>query len=217
MAGSGAYTSFMGEITRILERSTSGDASAASELLPLVYEELRKLAAARMSAERSDHTLQSTALVHEAYLRLVQPAMGHDLNGQEWDGRAHFFAAAAEAMRRILIESARAGKCLKRGGDLQRSQLTEHISLPEDSLDDLIDIDAGLEHLREVDEVAAELVKLRLFAGMSVSEAGKTLRLSRTAAYENWKFAKAWIQANMLSATSDGRTSIMSELSTNSE
>lgn len=184
----------MGEISKILERSAKGDRSAASELLPHVYEELRVLAKARMSHERSDHTLQSTALVHEAYLRIVQPAAQ-----KHWEGRSHFFAAAAEAMRRILIESARAKKCLKRGGELNQLELCEHIPLPEESLDDLLDIDAGLERLQAVDAVAAELVKLRLFAGMSVTEAGAALGLSRTAAYDNWKFAKAWIQVNWLS------------------
>lgn len=181
----------MCEISRILERSKNGDASAAEDLLPLVYEELRSLAKARMSHEREDHTLQSTALVHEAYLRIAQPA-----SGKHWEGRSHFFAAAAEAMRRILIESARARKSLKRGGGAKQVQLCEHIPLPEESLDDLLDIDAGLERLQRVDTLAAEIVKLRLFAGMSVTEAGEALGMSRSAAYDNWKFARAWIQAN---------------------
>lgn len=201
----------MGEITRVLERAADGDSAVAEELLPLVYEELRVLARARMSNERSDHTLQSTALVHEAYLRIVQPSTV----GQHWQNRAHFFAAAAEAMRRILIESARAKKCLKRGGEMYQLELCEHIPLPEESLDDLLDIDAGLERLQAVDAVAAKLVKLRLFAGMSVTEAGAALGLSRTAAYDNWKFAKAWIQVNWLSPPSPGIQAMLSNSAPN--
>ena len=183
----------MPQLTYLLTRSGNGDSAAAADLLPLVYEELRKLAAARMARERDDHTLQSTALVHEAYLRLVCSG-----DCACWESRGHFFAAAAEAMRRILIESARARKCLKRGGDLQKSESLEHIQLPDDSIDDLLDINTGLDQLSSVDCVAAELVKLRLFAGMSVTEAGQTLGLSRSAAYANWGFARSWLAANLI-------------------
>lgn len=185
----------MPQLTNLQSRNANGDSAAAAELLPLVYEELRKLAAARMALERDDHTLQSTALVHEAYLRLV-----HSGDSACWEGKGHFFAAAAEAMRRILIESARAKKCLKRGGDLQKSELLEPIQLPDESIEDLLDIDAGLDQLANVDSVAAELVKLRLFAGMSVTEAGQTLGLSRSSAYANWEFARSWLTANLVSA-----------------
>ena len=187
----------MPQLTNLLSRSAKGDLAAAAELLPLVYEELRKLAAVRMAHERDDHTLQSTALVHEAYLRLV-----HSGDRACWESRGHFFAAAAEAMRRILIESARARKCLKRGGDLQKSELLEHIQLPDDSIDDLLDIDTGLDQLANVDNEAAELVKLRLFAGMTVTEAGQTLGLSRSSAYANWEFARSWLTANLAAAPS---------------
>lgn len=182
----------MPELTEVLNRTANGDCAAAAELLPLVYEELRKLAAARMTSERDDHTLQSTALVHEAYLRLVRTD-----DDAAWESRGHFFAAAAEAMRRILIESARARQRIKRGGDLQQSELHEHIQLPEESIDDLLDINSGLDQLAAVDAVAAELVKLRLFAGMSVTEAGKMLGLPRSTAYANWEFARSWLAANM--------------------
>lgn len=185
----------MAQLTNLQSRNSNGDSAAGAELLPLVYEELRQLAAARMAHERDDHTLQSTALVHEAYLRLV-----HAGDPACWESRGHFFAAAAEAMRRILIESARAKKCLKRGGDLQKSELLEHIPLPDDSVDDLLDINDGLDQLTDVDSVAAELVKLRLFAGMSVTEAGQTLGLSRSAAYANWEFARSWLAANLMAA-----------------
>ena len=201
----------MGDITTILDRASDGDPSIAEELLPLVYEQLRVLARARMSQERADHTLQSTALVHEAYLRIVHSSAA----GQHWHSRAHFFAAAAEAMRRILIESARAKKCLKRGGEMNQLELCEHIPLPEESLDDLLDIDAGLKRLQAVDSVAAELVKLRLFAGMSVTEAGAALGLARTAAYDNWKFAKAWIQVNWISPPSSSFQSILTDSAPN--
>lgn len=179
----------MSDVTLILSKIEAGDAKASDELLPLVYDELRKLAAARMASERPDHTLQATALVHEAYVRLVDAEQA-----QHWDSRGHFFSAAAEAMRRILIESARRKQSLKRGGDCQRLDM-EHLDVAATSASDpnlLLDIDAGLSQLAEEEPDAAELLKLRLFAGLSVTEAGEMLGMSRTIAYENWRFVRSW-------------------------
>lgn len=183
----------MSDVTRILERIDDGDERASHELLPLVYDELRKLAEARMTAERPDHTLQPTALVHEAYMRLVDGNVS-----PQWDGRGHFFAAAAEAMRRILIESARRKKTAKRGGDRQHVEANEDLMAGFDgNLDQIIDFNDALEDLAKVDTEAAELVKLRLFAGLSVTEAGDNLHMSRTSAYECWQFARAWFASRM--------------------
>ena len=179
----------MKDVTRILTDIKTGQTRASEELLPLVYEELRKLAKARMATERADHTLQSTALVHEAYIRLV---------GDEaqcgWESRGHFFAAAAEAMRRILIESARCKTAQKRDGGRQRITLAESdfVSLGSCDPDLLIDIDDCLTRLAESDAEAAELVKLRLFSGLSVTEAGEVMGMSRTNAYRTWDFVRAW-------------------------
>lgn len=178
----------MSDVTRILSRIESGDQQASEELLPLVYEELRKLAAARMANERADHTLQATALVHEAYVRLVETE-----ETQHWNSRGHFFGAAAEAMRRILVDSARSKQALKRGGHLERIELEESLDATQ-SLEaiELLEINDCLDRLAEDDNEAAELVKLRLFAGLSVAESGQMLGMSRTRAYENWDFARAW-------------------------
>lgn len=178
----------MHDLTHILSDIESGNPSAAEKLLPLVYDELRKLAAARMASERPDHTLQATALVHEAYLRLVD----HD-QAQHWDSRGHFFSAAAEAMRRILVEYARRKHSEKRGGDLKRIELMEDLAQsPAKSTDDLLDFNTALEQLADEDLQAAEFVKLRLFAGLSITEAGQILGMARSTAYENWEFARAW-------------------------
>ncbi len=178
----------MHDLTHILSEIESGDPSAAEKLLPLVYDELRKLAAARMASERPDHTLQATALVHEAYLRLVD----HD-QAQHWDSRGHFFSAAAEAMRRILVESARRKQSGKRGGDHNRIELMEDLAQTiGNSTDDLLDFNTALEQLAEEDPQAAEFIKLRLFAGLSIADAGQILGMARTTAYENWEFARAW-------------------------
>jgi RNA polymerase sigma factor (TIGR02999 family) len=184
------------EVTRILEAIDQGDSQAAEELLPLIYDELRKLAEVRMASERSDHTLQATALVHEVYVRLVDVQQA-----QHWDNRGHFFGAAAEAMRRILVESARAKQSLKRGGDRQRILLQEFIDSDSDLLDIVLDLDEGLDRLAEEDAESAELVKLRLFAGFSVTEAGRALGMSRTIAYDNWEYARSWF-ATYLSTSS---------------
>lgn len=177
----------MSDVTKILSRIEAGDTAAAEKLLPLVYDQLRQLAAARMVGERPDHTLQGTALVHEAYLRLVGSP-----GERSWESRGHFFAAAAEAMRRILIESARTKKSLKRGGNRQQVELQDFVDDRVDSSDLLLDLDEGISRLAQEDPESAELVKLRLFAGLSVTEAGRALGMSRSTAYENWKFARSW-------------------------
>jgi RNA polymerase sigma factor (TIGR02999 family) len=178
----------MSDVTRILQAIEHGDAKAAHELLPLVYQELRRLAAHKMANEASGHTLQPTALVHEAYLRLVGSNQS-----QEWDGRTHFFAAAAEAMRRILVESARRKKRLKHGGELQRVDV-EAIELPLPMPDDeLLAVDEALNRLATVDERAADVVKLCFFVGLTQEQAAKELGVSLATAERLWSFARAWL------------------------
>lgn len=182
----------MSEVTRILTEVQSGDPAAAEQLLPIVYQELRRLAQARMSSERTDHTLQPTALVHEAFIRLVDGA-----NDQHWNGHGHFFAAAAEAMRRILIESARDKARLKRGGGWSRADI-DHGLLPVlDHADQLLAVNDVLDQLAAEDPRAAELTKLRYFAGMSVEEAAAALEISRPTAFRTWAFARAWLQVKL--------------------
>ena len=178
----------MSEITRILEAAQRGEPSAASELLPLVYGELRRLAAHKMANEASGHTLQPTALVHEAWLRLVTP------EGQaQFQNRAHFFGAAAEAMRRILVDRAREKKALKRGGDLQRVDL-EAVELASPMPDDeLLALDEALDRLATVDTRAAEMVKLCFFVGLTQEEAARELGVSLATAERIWAFARAWL------------------------
>lgn len=178
----------MSDITHILSKLESGDAQAASELLPLVYQELRKLAAAKMAQEQPGQTLQATALVHEAYLRLIgsQP-------DQPWDGRAHFFAAAAEAMRRILVDAARRRNADKRGGGLERVDLDQvdlQFSVPAK---DLLEIDEAITKLSADEPLAAELVKLRYFGGFTLQDAAKHLGLSRATAFRYWAYAKSFL------------------------
>ena len=179
----------MNDVTRILEHIEAGDPAAAEQLLPLVYNELRKLAAARLAQEKPGQTLQATALVHEAYLRLLAP------EGQaRWDSRGHFFAAAAEAMRRIIVESVRRKRRLKRGGDRVRHNLSDvdvEVAQPDERL---LAIDEALDKLERNDLAAALLVKLRHFAGMTVDEAAEALGISRTTAYEQWAYARAWLK-----------------------
>jgi len=180
----------MNDVTRILSAIEQGDPSAAAELLPLVYEELRKLATARLAQEKPGQTLQATALVHEAYLRLV----GND-GARRWDGRGHFFAAAAEAMRRILVENARRKGRIKRGGELRRIDL-ESADLAASAVpDDLLDLDDALTRLSAEEPEAAELIKLRLFAGLSIDEAAQVLGVSRSTAYDHWAYARAWLHS----------------------
>lgn len=178
----------MPDLTHLLDAAAAGDRKAAAELLPLVYDELRALAAARLAAEAPGQTLQATALVHEAYLRLIGP------EDARWESRSHFLAAAAQAMRRILVESARSRRRLKRGGRRVRVELLDVAdSLAEDP-DLLLSLDELLSRLAEEDDAAAQLAHLHLFGGLSVEEAGQVLSLSRPVAYRNWKYARAWLR-----------------------
>jgi RNA polymerase sigma factor (TIGR02999 family) len=178
----------MTEVTRILHQLHQGDPSAAELLLPLVYDELRRLAAARMSQEKPGQTLQATALVHEAYLRLVDVE-----KAQHWNSRGHFFAAAAEAMRRILVDHARRKQSKRRGGDRARLDLDQLAAATSERLDDVLDIDAALAGLATADPQAAELVKLRYFAGLSIPHAADALGVSPRSADFLWAYARAWL------------------------
>ena len=178
----------MSEVTRILDQVQAGDSVAAEKLLPLVYHELRKLAAQRLAEEKPGQTLQGTALVHEAYLRLVDSE-----KPQHWNGRGHFFAAAAEAMRRILVDKARKRRRLKRGGDRQRLDLDDvHFSIDKVP-DDLLALDDALTLLAQTHPEKAELVKLRYFAGLTVDEAAKALGIAPSTADRHWAYARAWL------------------------
>jgi RNA polymerase sigma factor (TIGR02999 family) len=178
----------MSDVTRILSAVERGDPHAAEQLLPLVYDELRKLAAQKMAGEAPSHTLQATALVHEAYVRLVDADAA-----QRWDSRGHFFAAAAEAMRRILIENVRRKRTEKHGGGRHRIDLEQlDVPLPQ-SDDDLLAIDEALTQLARERPAVAELVKLRFFAGLTTDEAARTLGISPATAYRQWAFAQAWL------------------------
>jgi RNA polymerase sigma factor (TIGR02999 family) len=179
----------MSDVTRILSQIESGDPAAAEQLLPLVYDELRKLAAARLAQEKPGQTLQATELVHEAYLRLVDPGPQQP----QWDSRGHFFAAAAEAMRRILVESARRRDSLKRGGNADHVALDEQTIACEDRTFDLIALNEALSRLEQQDEAAGQLVKLRFFAGLGHQEAASALGLSRRAADRMWALARTWL------------------------
>ena len=186
---------FMSDVTQILRQIEAGDSSAANRLMPLVYAELRRLAAARMANERPDHTLQATALVHEAYVRLVDVDQA-----QHWNSSGHFFAAAAEAMRRILIESARRKQSAKRGGEHKHIEINDDLAQTlGDSPDDLIDFNSALDELAQQDPQAAELVKLRLFAGLSVAEASRVLDMPGSTGHDNWEFARAWFTCRLSS------------------
>jgi RNA polymerase sigma factor (TIGR02999 family) len=179
----------MSDVTRILGAIEQGDPGASEQLLPLVYDELRKLAAQKLAQEKPGQTLQATALVHEAYLRLVDPG-----GVRPWDDRVHFLAAAAEAMRRILIDRARDRKRLKRGGGRRRQDLDLESLLDEDApADDLIDLDAAIARLAGIDAQASALVKLRLFAGLTIEQASSALGISRRTAERDWTFARTWL------------------------
>ena len=178
----------MSDVTRILSQIENGDGQAAEELLPLVYDELRRLAAAKMAQEKPGQTLQATGLVHEAYLRLVDVE-----KAQHWDSRGHFFVAAAEAMRRILVESARRKSRQKRGGDLKRLSFDDvDIAMPE-KVTEAIAIDGALEGLESRNEYAAKLVKLRYFAGSTIDEAADILGISPRKANDLWTYARTWL------------------------
>jgi RNA polymerase sigma factor (TIGR02999 family) len=177
----------MDDVTRILSAINQGDPQAAEQLLPLVYNELRRLASQRLAQEKPGQTLQATALVHEVYLRLV--------GDRRFDGRRHFFAAAAEAMRRILVDRARARRAARRGGDAKRAvvELEQLVARYSDA--ELIDADSVLDALAREDAEAADVVRLHVFGGLSVEEAGAALGMSRATAYRNWSFARAWLRA----------------------
>jgi RNA polymerase sigma factor (TIGR02999 family) len=183
----------MSEVTRILSAIEQGDPHAAAQLLPLVYEELRKLAAGKMAQEKPGQTLQATALVHEAYLRLVAAE-----KGQHWNSRGHFFAAAAEAMRRILIESARSKGREKRGGDWRRVDFEDLDVETSISPHQLVALDDALARLAEQDPLAGELVKLRYFAGLALDQATEVLGISKATAYRHWAYARAWLHSELV-------------------
>jgi RNA polymerase sigma factor (TIGR02999 family) len=183
----------MSEVTRILSALEQGDPHAAEQLLPLVYEELRKLATQKMAQEAPGQTLQPTALVHEAYLRLVASGDASAPRVQHWDNRRHFFAAAAEAMRRILVERARSKRRVKRGEGAQRQDLQEHFLVREDRLDELLAVREALDELERHNAQAAALVKLRFFAGFEHQEAADMLGVSRGAADRLWLLARTWL------------------------
>lgn len=189
----------MTDVTQILSQIEQGDPSAADQLLPLVYDELRKLATARLANEKPGQTLQATALVHEAYVRLVDQA-----TPQQWDGRGHFFAAAAESMRRILVERARRRKAEKYGGRLDRVELGDRDLLSRNSPEEIISLDDALSVLSEREPEASELVKLRIFADFSVEEAGRLLGMSRATAYRHWTYARAWLKNQMSASDAPG-------------
>ncbi len=182
----------MSDVTRILSQIESGDPSAAEHLLPLLYDELRKLAAARMAQEAPGLTLQATALVHEAYIRLVDVE-----KARHWDSRGHFFAAAAEAMRRILVEQARRRETIKAGGQIQRVELPEVEPAIDGPTMDLLALDDALRKLEEKDPRKSQLIKLRFFAGLSNQQAAEVLGISPSTADLDWAYAKCWLRVEM--------------------
>jgi RNA polymerase sigma factor (TIGR02999 family) len=188
----------MPDVTRLLDAAVAGDPQAAAELLPLVYTELRKLAMARMAAESPGQTLDATALVHEAYVRLVDSD-----KGRNWNSRGHFFAAAAEAMRRILIDQARRKMSRKHGGGIERVPLEEvEIGAPDPTVD-ILAVNEALEKLANFDKPAAELVKLRYFAGLTLAQAADALGVSSSSADRQWAYARAWLHAELKESHSE--------------
>jgi|SRR5579864_3863296 len=183
----------MADVTQILNALEAGDPQAAAQLLPLVYDELRRLASQKLAYEKPGQTLTATALVHEAYLRLVPDAAPQEA----WGGRRHFFAAAAEAMRRILVENARRKKRFKHGGDWQRIELNAEQPAAGGSPEELLALDDALSRLAKEDAQAAEIVQLHVFGGASVDEAADLLGLSRATAFRHWAYARAWLRCEM--------------------
>jgi RNA polymerase sigma factor (TIGR02999 family) len=182
----------MSEVTRILSHIEQGDQQAAEMLLPLVYDELRKLAVAKLAQEKPGQTLQATALVHEAYVRLVDQE-----RVQHWNSRGHFFGAAAEAMRRILVENARRKGRIKRGGSLRRVDLERADLVFAAAPGDLMELDEALSRLAAEEPQATEIVKLRLFAGLSIDQAAQALGISRSVAFDHWAYARAWLSCEL--------------------
>jgi RNA polymerase sigma factor (TIGR02999 family) len=188
----------MSDLSRLIDAAAGGNPKAAAEILPLVYDELRKLAAARLADEKAGQTLQPTALVHEAYLRLVGGAQPRD-----WNGRGHFFAAAAEAMRRILVENARRKKSLRHGGGWGRVDLDAATAGADEPPEQLLDLDRALARLQASDSVAARLVELRYFGGLTMAEAAAALGLSLRTAARNWTFARTWLYRELAQSPPD--------------
>jgi RNA polymerase sigma factor (TIGR02999 family) len=182
----------MSEVTQILSQIESGDPAAAEHLLPLVYDELRKLAAVRLAQEKPGQTLQATALVHEAYLRLVDVD-----KAQHWNSRGHFFAAAAEAMRRILVENARRKKSIKAGGGMKRTNFENLPGIFNSAPDDLLALDEALTNLERDDPQAAAVAKLRLFSGLTIDECASSLGAHRATAFRHWAYARAFLQLQL--------------------
>jgi RNA polymerase sigma factor (TIGR02999 family) len=182
----------MSNVTQILSQIEAGDPAAAEQLLPLVYDELRRLAAAKLAHERPGQTLQATALVHDAYIRLVDAG-----RSQHWNSRAHFFAAAAEAMRRILVDQARRRNAIKRGGGGQRQDLHESAITTGRPIDELLAVHELLDRLAETDPAAANLVKLRFFGGLNMSEVADVLGISVRSAHDIWTYARSWLHQKM--------------------
>lgn len=182
----------MSDVTSILSQIEQGDPTAAEQLLPLVYDELRKLAAARLAQERPGQTLQATALVHDAYLRLVDVE-----KAQHWDSRGHFFAAAAEAMRRILVDKARRKLRPKHGGGLKRMDIELATVLTDDPCEDLLALDEALAEFASIDPEKAELVKLRFFAGLTIPDAADALGIAHATAERYWTYARAWLYCKL--------------------
>jgi RNA polymerase sigma factor (TIGR02999 family) len=185
----------MSDVTQILASIESGDPRAADRLLPLVYDELRRLAAQKLARERPGQTLQSTALVHEAYLRLV--GSGESAQKQSWDNRGHFFAAAAEAMRRILVESARRKKTVKHGGERKRVDLRELSTQVDSTADEILALDEALTRLAAEDPTSAKIVQLHFFAGLPIEQVAETLGVARATAYRQWSYARVWLRSAM--------------------
>lgn len=185
----------MSVVTRILSAIERGDPNAADQLLPLVYEELRRLAAAKLSKEKPGQTLQPTMLVHEAYVRLVDVD-----RPQQWNGRAHFFGAAAEAMRRILVEKAHRKQSQKHGGDLRRVELDVAAAAIENPVEDLLALDEALTRFEQEWPDKARLVKLKYFAGLTIPEASAAMGISTATAERYWKFARAWLHSELKSS-----------------
>lgn len=184
----------MTDVTLLLSAITNGDSHAAADLLPLVYDELRKLAAVRMAAEAPGNTLNATALVHEAYVRLVASPLRERGEEPRWDNRGHFFAAAAEAMRRILVDHARRKAALRHGGGLGRIELEPDLAATREPREDLIALDEALNRLAAEDPLKADLVKLRYFAGLTLPEVAAALGLSERTAGRHWAYARAWLR-----------------------
>jgi RNA polymerase sigma factor (TIGR02999 family) len=190
----------MNEVTHILDAIGRGDACASAQLLPLVYDELRRLAAEKIAREKPGQTLQATALVHEAYLRLVDTE-----RAQHWDDRGHFFVAAAEAMRRILVENARRKRRIKHGGGVRRVELDDDLPVVKEPVEDVLAVDLALQELAGQDARTAELVKLHYFAGLTIEQAAEVLGISPRTAYRSWAYARAWLYRSLARAESPSR------------